>query len=123
MDIRNLIEKTWEDRTLLTSKDSISAIESVINQLDKGQLRVAEPTSNGWQVNDWVKKAVILYFPTRKMETMEAGPMEFHDKMALKRNYSELGVRVVPHAIATIWRLPRQRSDYDALLCKHWSLC
>ena len=86
MDIRNLIEKTWEDRTLLTSKDSISAIESVINQLDKGQLRVAEPTSNGWQVNDWVKKAVILYFPTRKMETMEAGPMEFHDKMALKRN-------------------------------------
>jgi 2,3,4,5-tetrahydropyridine-2-carboxylate N-succinyltransferase len=100
MSIRNLIEKTWEDRTLLNSEESISAIESVINQLDKGQLRVAEPTSTGWQVNDWVKKAVILYFPTRKMETMEAGPMEFHDKMALKRNYSELGVRVVPHAIA-----------------------
>ncbi len=100
MDLRNLIEKTWDNRTFLSSEESISAIESVINQLDKGLLRVAEPTANGWQVNEWVKKAVILYFPIRKMETMEAGPMEFHDKMALKRNYSELGVRVVPHAIA-----------------------
>ena len=68
--------------------------------MDKGRLRVAEPSSDGWQVNDWVKKAVILYFPIQKMETLEAGPMEFHDKMKLKSNYAELGVRVVPHAVA-----------------------
>jgi 2,3,4,5-tetrahydropyridine-2-carboxylate N-succinyltransferase len=72
----------------------------VIEKLDKGVLRVAEPTSNGWQVNDWVKKAVILYFPIRKMETYNVGPMEYHDKMALKTNYAELGVRVVPNAVA-----------------------
>ncbi len=76
------------------------AIESVIEELDKGRLRVAEPAGDGWKVNDWVKKAVILYFPIRNMETLEAGPMEFHDKMLLKRNYAQLGVRVVPHAVA-----------------------
>ncbi|MEN9947719.1 MAG: hypothetical protein RL106_542 [Bacteroidota bacterium] len=95
------IEKAWEDRTLLQSAETISAIEQVIEEIDKGRLRVAEPLENGeWQVNEWVKKAVVMYFPIRKMETFEAGPMEFHDKMALKRNYAELGVRVVPHAVA-----------------------
>jgi 2,3,4,5-tetrahydropyridine-2-carboxylate N-succinyltransferase len=68
--------------------------------LDKGQIRVAEPTDNGWKVNDWVKKAVILYFPIQQMETIEVGPFEFYDKIPLKKNYQELGVRVVPHAIA-----------------------
>ena len=72
----------------------------VIEQLDKGLLRVAQPTSNGWQVNEWIKKAVILYFPIQQMETIEVGPFEFHDKIALKKNYKQLGVRVVPHAIA-----------------------
>jgi 2,3,4,5-tetrahydropyridine-2,6-dicarboxylate N-succinyltransferase len=99
-DLIQKIESAWENRELLTETATISAIEEVVEKLDKGILRVAEPSENGWKVNDWIKKAVILYFPIRKMETLEAGPMEFHDKMALKRNYKELGVRVVPHAIA-----------------------
>jgi 2,3,4,5-tetrahydropyridine-2-carboxylate N-succinyltransferase len=99
--MQSIIESAWENRDLLKESATIKAIESVIEQLDKGLLRVAEPTSDGaWIVNEWVKKAVILYFPIRTMETIEVGPFEFHDKMALKRNYKELGVRVVPHAIA-----------------------
>lgn len=98
--MKNLIEAAWDDRTLLSNEDTLKAIEEVIERLDKGTLRTAEPTADGWQVNEWVKKAVILYFPTRKMETLHAGPMEFHDKMKLKTNYAELGIRVVPHAVA-----------------------
>lgn len=109
------IEKAWEDRSLLKDRATVEAIEHVIELLDKGELRVADPPSempgastplsagrqNGqWKVNDWVKKAVILYFPTRGMRTLEAGPLEFHDKMELKRGYEALGVRVVPHAVA-----------------------
>ena len=94
------IERAWENRELLKDKATLQAIEHVIELLDKGQLRVAEPANGGWKVNDWVKKAVILYFPTRGMKTLEAGPLEFHDKMELKRNYAQLGVRVVPHAVA-----------------------
>lgn len=100
MELKQLIEKTWEDRSLLQSSEIQNAIRSVVDQLDKGVLRVAEPVANGWQVNEWVKKAVILYFPIQQMETIEVGPFEFHDKIKLKRNYKELGVRVVPHAIA-----------------------
>ncbi len=99
-DLKQCIETAWEDRALLKNIDVQANINKVIEQLDKGTLRTAEPTENGWQVNEWVKKAVILYFPIRKMETIEVGPFEFHDKMALKTNYAELGVRVVPHAIA-----------------------
>ena len=99
--MQSIIESAWENRDLLKESATIKAIESVIEQLDKGLLRVAEPKSDGsWIVNEWVKKAVILYFPIRTMETIEVGPFEFHDKMALKKNYKELGVRVVPHAIA-----------------------
>lgn len=98
--MKAIIEKAWDDRSLLNDKATVQAIEQVIEELDKGRLRVAEPVSNGWQVNDWVKKAVIMYFPTRAMETLHAGPLEFHDKMKLKTNYAELGVRVVPHAVA-----------------------
>ncbi|MEZ4938743.1 MAG: 2,3,4,5-tetrahydropyridine-2,6-dicarboxylate N-succinyltransferase [Crocinitomicaceae bacterium] len=99
--MRELVEKAWEDRSLLQNPEVIQAIEHVIEDLDKGIVRVAEPTDNGdWKVNEWVKKAVVLYFPIRKMETIEVGPFEFHDKMALKKNYKELGVRVVPHAVA-----------------------
>ena len=99
--MQSIIESAWENRDLLKESATIKAVETVIEQLDKGLLRVAEPTSDGsWIVNEWVKKAVILYFPIRTMETIEVGPFEFHDKMALKRNYKELGVRVVPHAIA-----------------------
>ncbi|MFM7466369.1 MAG: 2,3,4,5-tetrahydropyridine-2,6-dicarboxylate N-succinyltransferase [Crocinitomicaceae bacterium] len=96
-----LIEEAWNDRSLLQNPNTIEVIEGVIEEIDKGRLRVAEPLENGeWHVNEWVKKAVVLYFPIRQMETIEVGPFEFHDKMALKRNYKELGVRVVPHAIA-----------------------
>ncbi|MFM2018450.1 MAG: hypothetical protein RL007_2106 [Bacteroidota bacterium] len=98
--MQNIIEKAWEDRSLLNDADTRKVIENVIEELDKGRLRVAEPDGDSWKVNDWVKKAVILYFPIRQMETIEVGPMEFHDKMALKRDYAALGVRVVPHAIA-----------------------
>lgn len=99
--MQDFIEAIWNDRSKLSNADAQTAIQDVIELLDKGKLRVAEPLSDGsWQVNDWVKKAVILYFPIQKMETMEAGPMEFHDKMPLKRNYEALGIRVVPHAVA-----------------------
>ncbi|MFT5581063.1 MAG: 2,3,4,5-tetrahydropyridine-2-carboxylate N-succinyltransferase [Psychromonas sp.] len=99
--MRSLIEEAWENRDLLSNTTYTAAIEKVIEDLDKGRLRVAEPQENGeWQVNEWVKKAVVMYFPIRKMETIEVGPFEFHDKMALKTNYKELGVRVVPHAVA-----------------------
>lgn len=98
--VQQIIEDAWDNRSLSAKPETIQAIEFVIEELDKGRLRVAEPTSKGWKVNDWIKKAVILYFPSRKMETSHAGPMEFHDKMKLKTNYAELGIRVVPHAVA-----------------------
>lgn len=100
-NLRSIIEETWDNRELLNKSDTVKSIEQVIEAIDKGHLRVAEPLENGeWQVNEWVKKAVVMYFPIRKMETIEVGPFEFHDKMALKTNYKELGVRVVPHAVA-----------------------
>ena len=99
--MRTIIEAAWEDRALLNNSETIEAINHVIESIDKGLLRVAEPLETGeWQVNEWVKKAVVMYFPIRQMETIEVGPFEFHDKMALKTNYKELGVRVVPPAVA-----------------------
>ena len=101
MDNRQrLIEEIWENRELLKEAKSEEAIRSVIADLDSGVLRTAAPSEDGWKVNDWVKKAVILYFPIQKMEVSHAGPMEFHDKMELKKNYKELGIRVVPHAVS-----------------------
>ncbi len=100
MQLQELIEKTWNDRELLKTAESQQAIREVVDQLDKGKLRVAEPITGGWQVNEWVKKAVIMYFPIQQMQTIEVGPFEFHDKIALKKNYKDLGVRVVPHAVA-----------------------
>jgi 2,3,4,5-tetrahydropyridine-2-carboxylate N-succinyltransferase len=94
------INAAWEDRSLLKSEETISTINAIIEEIDNGRLRTAEPATEGWKVNDWVKKAVILYFPTRTMEVMEVGPFEFYDKMALKRGYEEKGIRVVPHAVA-----------------------
>jgi len=99
---KKLIEKAWEDRSLLNDPEVQNEINKTIESLDKGFIRVAEPGDNGWVVNQWVKKAVILYFPIRKMETIEIGPFEFHDKIPLKRNYKSLGIRVVPHAIASM---------------------
>ena len=100
MSIQSIIENAWDNRTLLKEKETIKAIEYVVEELDKGRLRTAEPAGNKWQVNDWVKKAVILYFPIRKMETMEVGMFEFHDKIPLKHSYAKQEVRVVPHALA-----------------------
>lgn len=104
MDLKTLqrtIEDCWTDRHLLQESSSLRAIEQVIEDLDKGRIRVAEPDGQGgWKVNTWIKKAVVLYFPTRMMETIEVGPFEFHDKIPLKKAYAEQGVRVVPHAIA-----------------------
>jgi 2,3,4,5-tetrahydropyridine-2-carboxylate N-succinyltransferase len=99
--MRSIIEAAWDNRELLNQPETINAIEHVIEDLDKGRIRVAEPTESGeWIVNEWVKKAVVMYFPIRKMETIEVGPFEFHDKMALKKDYAALGVRVVPPAVA-----------------------
>ncbi len=98
--LQKSIEQAWENRELLSDSSVQADIRVVIELLDKGKLRVAEPTADGWKVNDWVKKAVILYFPIQKMETTHAGPMEFHAKMPLKNHYAELGIRVVPHAVA-----------------------
>jgi len=99
-NIQALIEKAWDNKELLKEPEYIQSVEHVIDQLDKGQIRVAEPTNDGWKVNEWVKKAVLMYFPIRKMEVQEAGVLEFHDKIPLKRNYKDIEVRVVPHAVA-----------------------
>jgi len=99
-ELQQIIVAAWEDRELLKTDKTKDTIRQVIVLIDKGQLRCAEPTDSGWQVNDWVKKAVILYFPIQHMETIEVGPFEFHDKMALKKDYAGQGVRVVPHAVA-----------------------
>ena len=99
--LQNTIEKAWEDRSLLKEAATQDAIRELLEMLDKGKVRVAEPKADGsWQVNEWVKKGVVLYFPIQKMETIEVGPFEFHDKIPLKKGYADLGVRVVPHAIA-----------------------
>lgn len=99
-DLKEKIEQAWLNRNLLKEAAYRAAIEAVVDMLDKGQLRVASPVADGWLVHEWVKKAVILYFPIREMETIETGPFEFHDKIPLKRHYKAMGVRVVPHAIA-----------------------
>ncbi|ASO06776.1 2,3,4,5-tetrahydropyridine-2,6-dicarboxylate N-succinyltransferase [Arenibacter algicola] len=99
-ELRKTIETAWENRELLKEIPTQTAIREVIDLLDNGKLRCAEPTTDGWQINEWVKKAVVLYFPIQKMETLEAGIFEYHDKMPLKRGYAEKGIRVVPNAVA-----------------------
>ncbi len=98
--LRKIIEAAWDNRALLKELTTQNAIREVVNLLDSGSLRVAEPTKKGWQVNEWVKKAVVLYFPIQKMETFEVGIFEYHDKIPLKKGYKEKGIRVVPHAVA-----------------------
>ncbi|MEM9547581.1 MAG: 2,3,4,5-tetrahydropyridine-2,6-dicarboxylate N-succinyltransferase [Bacteroidota bacterium] len=99
-ELQQIIEQAWENRALLQEENTKSSIRSVIELLDKGKLRVAEPDGDNWKVNDWVKKAVVMYFPIQEMHTIEVGPFEFHDKIPLKTDYKAQGVRVVPHAIA-----------------------
>ena len=97
---QTVIQEAWENRVLLKDVDVQKSIRFIIDELDAGKLRVAEPGPDGWKVNDWIKKAVILYFPIQQMSVTEVGPFEFHDKIELKKNYKNLGVRVVPHAVA-----------------------
>ncbi|MCL6272751.1 2,3,4,5-tetrahydropyridine-2,6-dicarboxylate N-succinyltransferase [Muricauda sp. 2012CJ35-5] len=94
------IEEAWENRELLKDEATQNAIRKVIDLINIGELRCAEPTADGWQINEWVKKGVVLYFPIQKMEVLEAGIFEYHDKIPLKKGYQEKGVRVVPHAVA-----------------------
>ena len=98
--LQSIIELAWNDRTLLQNQTTIDAIRDVVELLDQGKLRVAEPINDGWQVNEWVKKAVVMYFPIQKMETFEVGIFEYHDKIPLKKGYAEKGIRVVPNAVA-----------------------
>lgn len=100
MDVQQQIQAAWNDRSLLQQTQYSDAVKAVIEAVDKGKLRVAEPAEGGWKVNEWVKQAILMYFTIQPMETMELPPFEFHDKMKLKTNYKELGVRVVPHAVA-----------------------
>ena len=100
MELKNLIEEAWADRTQLEKKDVVVAIKTIIEDLDNGKRRIAEPDGERWIVNEWLKKAVILYFPLMQMQLIEVGPFQFHDKIKLKSGYDHLGVRVVPHAIA-----------------------
>ena len=99
-DLQDIIEKAWEDRSLLNQQQTIDAIREVVRLCDQGILRCAEPSENGWKVNQWVKKGIVLYFPIQKMETLEVGIFEYHDKIPLKTGYKEKGIRVVPNAIA-----------------------
>lgn len=98
--MKDIIEEIWSNRELLKDSKYIKIINDVISELDSGKIRVAEKKDGKWVVNEWIKKAVILFFPISKMETIKVGPFEFHDKIALKKNYAEMGVRVVPHAIS-----------------------
>ena len=108
--LKSIIEKAWNDRELLKEASTQDTIREVIDLIDLGKLRCAEPSDSGWQINEWVKKAVVLYFPIQKMEVLEAGIFEYHDKIPLKRGYQEKGIRVVPQAVARhgAWSILRQ---------------
>ena len=98
--MQNIIEIAWNNQSLLKDSKTQDTIRKVVDLLDQGKIRVAEQTTKGWKVNEWIKKAVILYFPIQKMETLQAGPLEFHDKIPLKNKYKDKGIRVVPHAVS-----------------------
>jgi 2,3,4,5-tetrahydropyridine-2,6-dicarboxylate N-succinyltransferase len=100
MELKELIIAAWNNRELLKSREYNEAVKEIIERLDKGYLRVAQPTDSGWQVNEWIKQAILMYFAIQPMQTWNIEPFEFHDKMLLKKNYEALGVRAVPHAVA-----------------------
>lgn len=100
MELQQLITEAWNNRELLKENKYSEAVRSAIAEVDKGSLRVASPGAQGWTVNEWVKQAILLYFGIQQMQTWTVGPFEFYDKMLLKSNYKDLGVRAVPHAIA-----------------------
>src|SRR6188768_582682 len=98
--MKELILEAWSNRELLKDSKYSDAVRAVIEEVDKGRLRVASPSDKGWQVNEWVKQAILMYFGIQQMQTWDIAPFEFYDKMLLKKNYKELGVRAVPHAVA-----------------------
>jgi len=98
--LRSTIEAAWDQRELLKNPETRKAIREVVDRIDKGELRCASPGPEGWTINQWVKKAVVLYFPIQKMETQEVGIFEYHDKIPLQKGYESRGIRVVPHAVA-----------------------
>ena len=100
MQLQHLINDAWANRELLKDTSYADAVKAVIEEVDKGRLRTASPTQTGWQVNEWVKQAILLYFGIQQMETFTLPPFEFYDKMKLKSDYKGLGVRAVPHAVA-----------------------
>ena len=100
MEIRQLILEAWNNRELLQDPKYSNAVKSVIEEVDKGRLRTASPTENGWFVNEWIKQAILLYFAVQPMQTMEMPPFEFYDRIPLKKNFKELGVRTIPGAVA-----------------------
>lgn len=100
MELQSMIQQAWNDRKLLQEESFTKAVHAVMEEVDKGRLRVAAPLEKGWQVNEWVKQAILLYFGVQQMETYSLPPFEFYDKMKLKSHYKELGVRAVPHAVA-----------------------
>ena len=98
--MKELILEAWNNRELVKDNKYSDAVRAVIEEVDKGRLRTASPSDNGWQVNEWVKQAILLYFGVQQMQTWTIEPFEFYDKMLLKKNYKDLGVRAVPHAVA-----------------------
>ncbi|MCU0379770.1 MAG: 2,3,4,5-tetrahydropyridine-2,6-dicarboxylate N-succinyltransferase [Chitinophagaceae bacterium] len=100
MELNALIQTAWNNRELLKDKTYADAVRAVIEEVDKGRLRVSSPTGNGWVVNEWVKQAILMYFAIQPMQTWQLEPFEFYDKMLLKHDYQSLGVRAVPHAVA-----------------------
>lgn len=100
MDLRTGIQEVWANRDLLKQQQYVDTIKAVIEEVDKGRLRVAAPEGDGWVVNEWVKQAILLYFGVQPMQTWDLPPFEFYDKMLLKKDYASLGVRAVPHAVA-----------------------
>jgi 2,3,4,5-tetrahydropyridine-2-carboxylate N-succinyltransferase len=100
MEYKQYIEEAFSNRELLKNEEYSNAVRAVIEEVDKGRLRVASPSENGWEVNEWVKKAILMYFAIQPMQTWNVEPFEFYDKMLLKKDYASLGVRAVPHAVA-----------------------
>ena len=100
MELKDSILAAWSDRELLKNAEYADAVRAVIEEVDKGRLRVAEKAGDDWQVNEWVKQAILMYFGIQQMQTWELAPFEFYDKMLLKKDYKSLGVRAVPHAVA-----------------------
>lgn len=99
-ELKDMIVAAWNNRELLKEVDYMEAVKTLIEEVDKGRLRTASPTDTGWQVNEWVKQGILMYFGIQQMKTYSLPPFEFYDKMRLKTGYASLGVRAVPHAVA-----------------------